>query len=223
MTKPVRISHDQDFPPFAEFKDGKSEGLAVDIFRAAAQRAGVEVEFMPVPFEQRQLTLEDGRADAYFPLSITPERLQLFDFTDELVVTGGSIFVRAPNVPAENLTALAGKTLVTPRTGPIAPFIQKTAPAVKLVVTTDYEDSLGRVVCGDADAAALGYHVGLRVSERLYPGQIIASPRMFIELPLAVAVPKGKQADILSRLNVGIVAIRADGTWQQINDRWRGR
>ena len=62
MTKPVRISHDQDFPPFAEFKDGKSEGLAVDIFRAAAQRAGVEVEFMPVPFEQRQLTLEDGRA-----------------------------------------------------------------------------------------------------------------------------------------------------------------
>ncbi len=154
MTKLVRIAHDQGFPPFAEFKEGQSEGLAVDIFRAAAAQAGVNVKFVPVPFEQRQLTLEDGRADAYFPLSITPERLQLFDFTDELVVTGGSIFVRAPNVPAENLTALAGKTLVTPRTGPIAPFIQQTAPAVKLVVTTDYEDSLGRLVRGEADAAA---------------------------------------------------------------------
>jgi polar amino acid transport system substrate-binding protein len=108
MAEPVRVAHDQGFPPFAEVRDGKSEGLAVDIFRAAAARAGVEVKFVPVPFEQRQLTLEDGGADAYFPLSITPERLQLFDFTDELVVTGGSIFVCAPNVPPENLAALGG-------------------------------------------------------------------------------------------------------------------
>jgi len=219
----VRIAHDQDFPPFAEFKDGKSEGLAVDIFRAAAAQASVDVKFVPVPFEQRQRTLTDGRADAYFPLSITPERLQLFDFTDALVVTGGSLFVRAPSVPPENLAALAGKTLVTPGTGPLAPFIQKTAPAVKLVVTTDYEDSLGRLIRGEADAAALGYHVGLRISERLYPGQITRSSHMFIELPLAVAVLKGKQADVLTRLNAGIAAIRANGTWQQLNDRWRGR
>jgi polar amino acid transport system substrate-binding protein len=164
-------------------------------------------------------TFEDGHAD----VSITPERLQLCDFTDALVVTGGSIFVRAPSVPPENLTALAGKTLVTPQTGPIAPFIQKTAPAVKLVVTTDYEDSLGRLVRGEVDAAALGYHVGLRISERLYPGQIIGSPHMFIELSLAVAVPKGKQADVLTRLNAGIAAIRANGTWQHLNDRWRRR
>ena len=199
MAEPVRIAHDQGFPPFAEVKDGKSQGLAVDVFCASAARAGVEVTFVPVRFEQRQLTLEDGRADAYLPLSITLQRLQFFDFTDELVVTGGSIFVRAPNVPAENLAALADKILVTPRSGPIAPFIQRTAPAVKLVVTTDYEDSLARLVRGEADAAALGYDVGLSISNRLYPGQIVGSPHMFIELPLAVAVPKGKRA-ICSRV-----------------------
>ncbi len=43
---------------------------------------------------------------------------------------------------------------------------------------------------------------------------------MFMELPLAVAVPKGKRADVLARLNVGIAAIVADGTWQQINEHW---
>ena len=94
---------------------------------------------------------------------------------------------------------------------------------MKLVETTDYEDSLGRLIRGEADAAALSYHVGLRISERLYPGQITRSPHMFIESPLAVAVPKGKQADVLARLNAGIAAIRANGTWQQINDRWRGK
>jgi hypothetical protein len=60
------------FPPFAEVKDGRSEGLAVDIVRAAAARAGIDVKFLPVSFEHRQLTLADGHADAYFPLSITP-------------------------------------------------------------------------------------------------------------------------------------------------------
>jgi len=27
----------------------------------------------------------------------------------------------------------------------------------------------------------------------------------------------------LTQLNAGISAIRADGTWQQINDRWTGK
>jgi polar amino acid transport system substrate-binding protein len=50
MAEPVRVAHDQCFPPFAEVRDGKSEGLAIDIFRAAAAHAGIEVEFVPVAF-----------------------------------------------------------------------------------------------------------------------------------------------------------------------------
>jgi polar amino acid transport system substrate-binding protein len=221
IDEPVRVAHDSGFPPFAEVKDGKSERLAVDIFRAAAARAGIDVKFVPASFEQRQLTLADGRADAYFPLSITPERLQLFDFSDVLIVTGGTLFVRASDVPPESLAALAGRIVVTPRTGPIAPFIQKTAPTVNLVVTTDYEGSLGRLVRGEASAAALSYHVGAHIADRLYPGQVLRSPKMFLELPLAVAVPKGKRAELLMRLNAGIALARADGTWQQINERWK--
>ena len=214
------ISHDEDFPPFAKMRNGRSGGLAVDILRAAAARAEVEVEFVPVPFDQRQLTLEDGRAQAYFPFSITPERLELFDFSDVVAMTGGSLFVRAPNVPLESFEALAGKTVVTPRTGPIAAFIKRTAPTVDLVLTANYEDSLDRLVRGEASAAALSYHVGPRIADRLYPSQVIRSPHVFIELPLAVAMLKGMHAELLARLNAGIAAIRADSTWQQINDRW---
>jgi polar amino acid transport system substrate-binding protein len=60
----------------------------VDIVRAAAGRARIEVEFVAVPFEQVQRTLEDGRAEAVFPLTITPERLPLFDFSAPFLVTG---------------------------------------------------------------------------------------------------------------------------------------
>jgi len=52
-------------------------------------------------------------------------------------------------------------------------------------------------------------------------GQIRSSPDTFLELPFVVAVPKGKRAELLACLNTGIASIRADGTWHQINERWR--
>jgi len=222
VAEPVQIAYAEVFPPFTELKDGKAEGLAVEIVLAAAARAGINVELVPVPFEQIQRTLEDGRAQAIFPLTITPERLPLFDFSAPILITGGALFVRAPNATPDNLAALSGKIVVTPRTGPLAAFIQKNAPSVKLVITTDYEESLARLVNGEADAAALGFHVGIRIAARLYPNHVTEPRSMFTELPFAVGVSKGREAEFLARLNVGLAAIRTDGTWQEINNHWKG-
>jgi polar amino acid transport system substrate-binding protein len=104
----------------------------VDILRAAAARVGINIIFLPVPFDQRQVTLENGQADAHFPLSITPERQQSFDFSELLVVTGGSVFVRTPNVRPDTLDALSGKVVVTPQTGPIAAFAKKNSADYKV-------------------------------------------------------------------------------------------
>ena len=70
----ARIGHSDFFPPFAEVKDGTSQGLAIDILTAAAAHVAVEIEWVPVPFEQLHSTLDRGRAQAIFPLGITPER-----------------------------------------------------------------------------------------------------------------------------------------------------
>ena len=223
MAVSMRIAYADVFPPFTEFKDGKAEGLAVEIVRAAAGHAGIEVEFVAVPFAQVQRTLEDGRAEAVFPLSITAERLPLFDFSEPFLVTGGALFVRAPKSTPQGLGSLADEIIVTPRTGPLAAYIQKNAPELKLVITKDYEDSLSRLVKGEADVAALGFHVGISIAGRLYPGQVTLPQTMFTELPFAVAVAKGQRTQFLIQLNAGIAAIRADGTWQRINNQWTGK
>jgi len=218
----VRVTHNQPFPPFTEVKNGKSEGLAVDVLRAAGARVGIDLEFVPAPLDEMAQTLKDGRAEALF-VAITPERQQLFDLSAPVLTTGGALFVRAPNATPESLIALSGKTVVTPQTGPLTGFIQRTAPAVNLVVTKDYEESLARVVAGAADAAALNYQAGAIIASRLYPGQVTLPRNMFQEIPLAVAVPKGQRSEFLARLNMGLDAIRSDGTWQQINNRWTGQ
>lgn len=219
----VRIAHYEQFPPFAELKDGNSEGLAIEILNAAAQRSGLTIVYVPVPFEQLQRTLDDGRADALAPLGINPERLQTYDFTAPLVVTGGALFVRAPQPSPDGLQALAGKTVVTPKTGPLAGYIQKTAPEVKLVVNADYDQSFAQLLAGEADAAALNFQVGRRLAATLHAGKVTLPDKLFLELPLAVAVRKGERADLLAKLDQGLAAIRADGTWQAINERWTGQ
>jgi polar amino acid transport system substrate-binding protein len=154
------------------------------------------------------------------PAAASPERRERMDFRDTLMMTGGALYVRAPEPTPDGLQALAGKTVVTPRTGPLAAFIQKNAPEVKLVVTEDYESSLARLVNREADAAALNYQAGAMLASRLHPGKLTMPRAMFWELPLGAAVLKGQNAEFLTRLNTGLAAIRADGTWDGINNRW---
>jgi polar amino acid transport system substrate-binding protein len=115
-----RVTYNQPFPPFAEFKNGKSEGLAIDILRAAAARGGIELEFVAAPLEQTGQTLTEGRADALL-MAATPERMATFDLSVPVLTTGGALFVRAPNPTPEGLMALSGKVVVTPQTGHLLP------------------------------------------------------------------------------------------------------
>lgn len=219
----IRVAHNRLLPPFAEVKDGKTVGLVVDIFRAAAERAGYEVEFFAVPIEQMEAALKDGSAVATIPTAITPERRQTMDFTDLLMMTGGAIYVRAGEPTPDGVEELAGKTVVTPRTGPLADYLRKTVPKAMLEVTPDYETSLERLVSGKADAAALNFQAGAMIANKLYPGKVNVPDKMFLVLPFGAAVLKGQNGEFVNRFNKGLAAIRADGTYERINKSWIGQ
>jgi polar amino acid transport system substrate-binding protein len=220
--EPFRIAHNQNLPPLMMVQDGKSVGLGVDVLHAAAMRAGIELAFVPLTIEHQLPSLKDGRADGLLSAD-TPERRQILDFGAPVVMTGGALYVRAPNPTPQTLGVLSGQVVVTPRAGPLTDYIRKNAPAVNLVVTEDYEESLARVMAGQAAAAALNASAGGRIAAQLYPNQFTIPKIMFYEQPLALGVPKGQSAKIIAQLDAGLAAIRADGTWKQINDRWLGQ
>jgi hypothetical protein len=75
----VHIAFQTDFAPFVYVKDGKPEGLIVDILNAAAARESIAISYVPVPFAQLDGTLTDGKADAITPLAVTPDRKSIYD------------------------------------------------------------------------------------------------------------------------------------------------
>ena len=219
----VRIAHPL-LAPFIYVQDGKTVGLVADILRAAAARERIDIVFVPESPAELRETLSNGTADAIAPLPISSER---YDFTTAFVITGGGLFVRVSNPAPSDLAALSGKTVATPKDGPFVSFIQQNFPSVKVVPTgestmsDEYRQSLDWVVSGQADAAALNILEGARVVAASYAGKITVPTTMFKEFALGLAVTKGQHADLLKRLDAGLAAIRADGTVQRFEDKWK--
>jgi hypothetical protein len=59
--EPFRIAHNQNLPPLIMVQDGKSVGLGVDVLRAAALRAGIELAFVPLSIENQLPSLKYSR------------------------------------------------------------------------------------------------------------------------------------------------------------------
>jgi len=225
--RPFIIAVDQHFPPFIQMENGQPAGLGIALLQAAARRVDLDLVFLPQPFAQVQQALESGQADGIFPLTPNAQRLERLDFSDALISTGGALFVRAPSATPASLHALHGKSIMTPQTGPLADYIRRTTPNIGLITTTDYDDTLRRLMAGEASAAALNLQVGRQLVNARYAGQITLPERYFWEVSLAVAVRKNPAEKAsaaqtnLQRLNTGIRAIRADGTWRALIDTYQ--
>lgn len=90
---------------------------------------------------------------------------------------------------------------VTPATGPLVALIRERFPLVELRTCEDYDSALRYVIDGDADAAALNWHVGRRLCQESHPGQFQDPKSPFHAIPLVVATKAGDPGNILARLN----------------------
>jgi polar amino acid transport system substrate-binding protein len=223
----VRVAHPAELSPFTYVQDNKTVGIVADILRAAAAREGIDIVFVPESNAQLGPTLTNGTAEAIAPFPIGSKA---YDTTAPFLTTGGGLFVRAPKPQPSGLVALSNKIIVTPADGPFVRFIRHNSPSIKVVptkkstsMTNEYLQSLDQVVSGRADAAALNIQEGARVVTASFAGKVTIPTVMFTQLQLGLAVTKGQHADLLKRLDAGLAAIRADGTLQRIEDKWKGR
>jgi ABC-type amino acid transport substrate-binding protein len=219
----VRLAHDDPFPPFSVAKDGKSEGLVIDILQASLARVNTNVVFVPAHMDKIQDLMKTGEVDGLAFLGINPERQKLYDFSAPLVITGGALFVKSPSPSPSGLKEFEGRIVVSPLKGPLAGFIKKEFPKVNVMTVEDYPAALKAVLDGKADAAALNPQVGTHLANQLFPGSFTPPKSIFLEVPLAVAVTKGQQGALLKKVNEGLASIKNDGTYAKIVEKWESR
>ena len=219
----LRIGHDAAFEPFAMVENGRATGLILDAVTEAMKRMNRDFAFAVLTLDEAESALADGKVDALAFKGDTAERRVRMDFSTPIVLSGGALFARAGTPVSKSLEDFEGKTVVTPRRGPLFAQIANAAPDVKLAESTSYAESFEMVIAGKADAAALNLQAGLRMARRSYPGQFALPSEPYIAVPLSFAVAKGKNAELLKGFDVTLAAMKADGSLKAIEVRWLGR
>jgi polar amino acid transport system substrate-binding protein len=199
----LRAGYNRAFRPFAVEKNGAAAGLAIDRTRATLAGAGLAATFLPLDLPEMIDRLLAGDIDLLAGVGVSPARAGQLAFSRPLVATGGAWFPRADaGWPADGaLRAGAGGRLrvVTPAAGPLAAHIAARFPQLSLTTCSDYQAALSLVAGGEADAAALNFHVG----RELIAGDSRFAPPddVFLGVDLAIAVPAGDPQGLLDRLD----------------------
>ncbi len=226
--KKVRIGVEGAYPPFSEVTpDGKLVGFDIDIANALCAEMKVECELVTQDWDGIIPALQARKYDAIIAsMSITEERKQKVDFTNKYYNTPAK-FVRKKGSGIEiTEESLKGKAVGVQRATIHDNFVTEVygdEVEVKRYASQDeaYLDMVaGRVDLLLADSVAMqgGFLDTEDGKDYEFVGPDFSDPKYFGD-GAGIAVRKGED-DLRAMLNDAIEAIRANGTYKSIQDKY---
>lgn len=219
----VRIGIQANYPPFNGYDDdNKLAGFDVDIANALCAEMKVECSFVVHDWDGLIDALIDNKFDAIVSsMSITPERARRVDFTDKYY-TNSLTFVAARDSGITDVTpdGLAGKTLGAPKSTVSADFLKAHYNKSKIKIYEWADDAFVDLINGRNDAVLTDAGESIAWLKRAEGGCCAFVGDAVVKDDLiGIAVRKGDD-DLRAMLNKAIAAIRADGTYKRINDKY---
>lgn len=209
------------YPPFAyENAQKQIVGFDVDVINAVAQKAGFKVRIVNTPFVGIFASLNNGDIDLVVSgVTINERRKQSYDFSAPYFEARQLIAVPASST-AKKVGDLAGKkvAVVTGSTGDdiASRAFGKTSANIRRFDTTPL--IIAELVNGGVDAA-IGDNgvIAFRVQE--HKNLKTVDDPSFPKEYFGIVVKQGNKA-LLDRINAGLAAVKADGSYAQIHRKW---
>lgn len=223
----LRIGVEGAYPPFsAKEPDGSFVGFDIDIAHALCAEMQRECELVEQDWDGMIPALISGRYDAIIAsMSITEERKQRVDFSEKYYNTP-AVFVAAVDTTLE-LTpeSLAGKRIGVQRGTIHQCFVEKHFPDAELVLYPTQEELFQDLAAGRLDAQMsdiIAANEGFLDTEAGAGFAALGGEQVDEECHgegAGVAVRKGED-DLREAFSAAIQAIRANGVYADINDRY---
>lgn len=224
--KVYQVGTDAAYAPF-ESQNEKKEiiGFDVEILKAVAAKAGFEVKFTNTPWEGIFATLNTGERDIVISaVTITKERAQSMDFSQ-------------PYFEAKQLIAVSQKSKVTKfedlktlkvgvQTGTtgdeaVQKLQGKTSSNIKRFESTPL--AIKELQNGGVSAVVAdnGVVVNFLANNKKSKLKLVDDPSFEKEF-YGIAVKKGNK-ELLNKINKGLDAIKKDGTYAKIYNKYFGK
>lgn len=216
----LRFLGNEDLPPLLFKQDGKPVGLTYELVDAALNAAGVDYNIELMNWAEAQSLVQEGSATGLIQINKSPARLELYDFSQPLIVSEFAIFIASDNQTITQFQHLAGRRVGSENKG-YARVILERESTIDIVTIPNWKAGFEMVGRGELDALVTEKWVGEYVLSTNQISGIKVSPYP-VELSEAyIAIEKGNPA-LLSAINSGLAAIDENGTREAIMSKWRG-
>jgi polar amino acid transport system substrate-binding protein len=221
----LKLGTEGAYPPFNYANaDGTLGGFDIDLGKALCEEMKVECEFIVQDFDGSIPALQAGKFDAIINITITPERAEKVDFTHKYYQTPPAIAVpKDSTIAGTTPDDLKGKALGVQNATIHANFAEEKYKESEVKSYPTGDDARADMINGRLDAVMDGSII-LTEWLKTEPGACCKllgtlSPDPAIHGPgVGIALPKG--STLTPKLNAAIDALRANGKYKEINDKY---
>ncbi len=209
------------YRPFAyESPNKEIVGYDVDMIKAIAQKAGLQIKIVNTPWTGIFASLNNGDVDLIISgVTINDKRKQSYDFTTPYFEARQLIAVQT-NSTVKSLKDLAGKKVgvVTGSTGDdmASREFGKTNTDIRRFESTPVV--ISELVNSGIDAA-IGDNGVIAFRSQEHKSLKTVSDASFPKEYFGIVVKQGNKV-LLDKLNTGLAAVKADGSYAQIYKKW---
>lgn len=217
--KVYRVVADDSFAPFdfLNSETGKYTGIDMDLLAAIAEDQGFKYEIDNCGWDAALGNLASGQADAMIAgMTITPERLETYDFTDGYF-SDGQIMVVKGDSKVTSIEDLKGKTVAVKTGTQSAKYAESVKDQYGFEIVT-YKDSpsvyqavmSGIDAAGFEDYSVISYQIKAQSLDLKTLGDVVNVGQY------GLAVNKGTNAELIEMFNKGLANIKSNGKYAEI-------
>lgn len=217
----LKIGTEGTYAPFT-FHDasGALVGFDVEIGQAVAEHLGVKPEFVEGPWDGLIAGIDANRYDVVInQVGINAERQAKYDFSEPYIASKAALVVKDDNTDITSFESLKGKKSAQSLTSNFGKLAE--SYGAELVGTEGFDQSIALVIQGRADATindSLSFF-DFKKQQPDAPVKVVATAADADFSGIILA--KGKP-ELLAAINEALDAIKADGTYAEISQKYFG-
>lgn len=223
----IRIGVEGAYPPFSSIgPDGKLKGFDIDISNALCEQMKAQCTLVQQEFDGMIPSLQARKIDAVIAsMSITEERQRVVDFSDKYYRTPARFVAKKNSGLKVDPAGLKGKRIGVQRTTTHDRFATDIFKESEIVRYAKQDDVFLDLAAGRLDGALLdwiaaseGFLKAPAGKDFSFQGPIYVDFKYF-GVGAGIALRKG-DTDLKNQFNAAIKAIRANGVYKKIQDKY---
>ena len=201
-------------------KDGKADGLIIDMWRLWSERTGIAVDFKAATWEETLRMVGDGRADAHAGLFFNEERAKFLEYGTSLTKTDTQFFVHKDLPGIEKVEDLTAYKVGVLSGDYVEGFLKKKLPPENIVGFESYEAMMEALREGRLQVFAADTPTGVFHLQKAGLGYVFEAPasKPLYTQKWFVAATKGN-TELIKIINAGM-ALVSESERREIRSKW---